>query len=251
MQNGSNPIYWICYISLNIAGLFVTASLPTPPPTNQITSTLSQLSGANFIWLGMDKMAHKIVTIRVTEEQLMAIEYFFIHYDWELEILKEEVDEADIEEPDTEQVVENVATIPAEAETVSDLGQQDNPNNPSFDNTSNDDEDFCYQCFSSPCVTRVTQGWFGKPQRPREGNNLVRKSKYKLFWKMLDNRGVWRDPRYQTRKMGLLHINNGDDEHVVWTTWTTREVMPVCVLGFVRGMYPNPPGVQYMGHKWQ
>jgi hypothetical protein len=115
-------------------------------------------------------MAHTIVTIRVTEEQLMAIEHFFIHCDWELKIQKEEADNNAIEELFTEQVVENVAIIPEAVvgSSVSDSGQQDNPNNPSFDNTSNDDdEDFC-----------------------REGNNLVRKTKYKLFWKMLDNRGV-------------------------------------------------------------
>lgn len=50
---------------------------------------------------------------------------------------------------------------------------------------------------------------------------------------------------YVEKKQQLLHRTMDDS-----IVWTTREVMPHCVLNLVRGLYPNLPGQPYMGHKW-
>lgn len=199
-------------------------------------------------------MSHtKLLTIRVTEEQKLAIEHFFIFHNWDFEIVEER---SEIQEQSTAVITETESSeqeVPAPQEnTVSgndvDTRDHDDGNNrdpvapgPSGDNNG------CVHCFSSPCVTTVTQKWFGRPQLARPGNNLIRKQKYKLFWKMLSDRGLWKYDRYVRRKMRLLAMD--DPEHTI--VYTLREVIPDCVLEFVRGMYPNPQGIPYMGHMWQ
>jgi hypothetical protein len=80
-------------------------------------------------------------------------------------------------------------------------------------------------------------------------NHLIRRKKYKMFWKMIDDRGLWRDDRYQRKKQELFQ--RCDDPVNKFVIWTSRQVMPDCVLTFIRNLYPNPDGVQYMGHKWR
>ena len=101
----------------------------------------------------------------------------------------------------------------------------------------------CQFCFCIPCVTTIHHLWLGGPARPHARNAQLRKAKYKRFWKMMDDIGAWRHPRYLRKKQRLLQT---DEETVV----TDREVMPDCILNVVRSAYPNPPGQSYMGHKW-
>ena len=101
----------------------------------------------------------------------------------------------------------------------------------------------CQFCFCILCVTTIRHLWFGGPSRPHARNAQLRKAKHKRFWKMMDDRGAWRHPRYLRKKQRLLQT---DEETVV----TDREVMPDCILNVVSSAYPNPPGQPYMGHKW-
>lgn len=101
----------------------------------------------------------------------------------------------------------------------------------------------CPDCLCSPCVLQHPQHWFGRGQAPRAGNRNMRKVKYKLFWKMLDDRGAWYDYRYIAKKEQRRRDDN-------FTVWSRREIMPDCVVNFVRGLYPNLPNMPYMGHKW-
>ena len=110
----------------------------------------------------------------------------------------------------------------------------------------------CPYCLCSPCITTYPQAWLGQGQPPRAGNNTIRKTLYKHFWKVLDRAGLWRDRRYLDRKEYLLEMYkraHEDDEAIV-KVGTVREVMPECVLTKVRNMYPNPKKKPYMGHKW-
>ena len=61
---------------------------------------------------------------------------------------------------------------------------------------------------------------------------------------MISRRNAWADGRYIAKKTQQLNQNN---EHLVWTS---REIMPDCVLTLVRNLFPNPSGRLYMGHKW-
>lgn len=115
---------------------------------------------------------------------------------------------------------------------------------PSIFNTAKVNE--CPFCLCSPCVTTSRPRWLGIGQRPRAGNNLLRKKKYKKYWKMIKDRGAWDDPRYLQRKDTAQGHANGD---IAWLP-SVREIMPECVLKLVRGLFPNLPGIPYMGHRW-
>lgn len=66
---------------------------------------------------------------------------------------------------------------------------------------------------------------------------------------MLLHMGVWNNPIYKDRKATALltaRPNRCGD-----FVYHRRDLMPQCVLKLVRSWYPNPPGQDYMGHKWQ
>jgi hypothetical protein len=54
--------------------------------------------------------------------------------------------------------------------------------------------------------------------------------------------GGWAKAQYIQKKRAL----GGTDRAVLHR----REIMPDCVLKFCRGLYPNPVGQPYLGHKW-
>ena len=65
-------------------------------------------------------------------------------------------------------------------------------------------------------------------------------------------RNAWSDERYLHKKQLALQqeVNRQNDE-IVWAgRVSVREIMPDCVLKFVRNLYPNLPQYTYMGHKW-
>ena len=103
----------------------------------------------------------------------------------------------------------------------------------------------CSHCLLSPCVTVHSHRFLGNGQAECEQNSSIRRARYYNYWKVLSNRSAWTDPRYLLRKQQQA---GADGE---WVVITHREVMPVCVLKQVRGLYPNPAGQPYMGHKWQ
>lgn len=105
----------------------------------------------------------------------------------------------------------------------------------------------CPFCFCQPCVTdeKFRQLWWSdNPKPPEPSNSSIRKDIYKRFWVMLSHRGAWDKEEYiQKRANALDSIRNNN---IV----IRREIMPDCVLKIVRGWYPNPSNVSYMGHKW-
>ena len=64
---------------------------------------------------------------------------------------------------------------------------------------------------------------------------------------MLENKNVWRKPQYlRTKKAEYMRREEADETFI----WMNREIMPDYVIGLVRTLYPNPPGVPYVGHMW-
>lgn len=132
---------------------------------------------------------------------------------------------------------------------------QEERSNPSVgaSNTQNNDTDGyidnhegCQFCFCDPCVTTYRPRWLGSGQGPRAGNNLLRKTRYKKYWKLLKDRGAWDHPRYIIKKAAA---QGHDQNDYAWLP-SVREIMPDCVLKLVRNLYPNLSGIPYMGHRW-
>ncbi|CAC5392266.1 unnamed protein product [Mytilus coruscus] len=157
-----------------------------------------------------------VPSLSVTEEQKLAIQAFFSHNDWDF----------------------NETISPS---TSSNLQKEDNA-----ENNLNSTDEIAHPGQSSPCVTQNRQNWLGVGQRPHARNSRIRKLKYKLFWRMLQDRGAWNNPQYRSKKRRLLNRDRVDETVVI----VRREVIPDCVLNLVRELYPNPKSKPYMGHRW-
>lgn len=191
--------------------------------------------------------------IRVTQLQWDTIQALFGHNDWDLQ----ELDIQDVAgEPTAE--IQDVAAVagineandivpcPGNDEDIREQGGDINNQEPAIPPVPGSAE--CIHCLCTPCVTTHRQAWLGKGNPPRAGNNLIRKDKYKRFWKMMNDRGAWHDPRYQARKAQAL--GRGPLEEQDGYLITVREMMPDCILTLVRYLYPNPKNTRYMGHMW-
>lgn len=211
------------------------------------------------------------IKLKITEEQFWAMYHFFNYNDWDLQ-------EATIYSEWTFDDERNGQSIRADAMAVTTTSEKsDNDvdddadeghngvNDPQQDNNVNENEQnvgegdgnigdngnnqqqggICQHCFLSPCVTVYPQSWLGHGAGPHMRNAPLRKKKYKLFWKVISERGGWLHPRYVAKKQRVLHRTRDDS-----IVWTPREIMPDCVLNLVRGLHPNLPGQPYMGHKW-
>ena len=119
---------------------------------------------------------------------------------------------------------------------VADLGDE-----PAGQNLNLDGE--CQYCFMRPCITARNLQIVGSGQSACEDNSGIRKGIYKLYWKVLNNAGLWNNPRYLAVKVQRA---NGRE----WAISHKREVMPICVLVQLRALYPNPKGKPYMDHMW-
>ena len=113
----------------------------------------------------------------------------------------------------------------------------------------------CEFCLCRPCITdeKNHQFWWNtEPEAPHRRNSWMRKQLYQKFWIMLLHRLVWQDPRYLARKQAVLREAGLPSHDVVWSGGRLhkRDIMPQCVIKLVRGWLPNPPDVEYMGHKW-
>lgn len=187
------------------------------------------------------------VEFMLTHEQFEVISALFGHYSWN-------IDDALINKPSWERL--EVASQLVEASTspnqcnITSIGasnDESQDNQPSDQNIQdNDIEGECSNCFCYPCVTSSPQQWLGNGAEPHPRNSGLRKIRYKKFWTLLSRQNVWKNHRYQQKKARLF--GRREEDHGI--VWTNREIMPECVLTLVRGLYPNPTDVPYMGHKW-
>ena len=211
------------------------------------------------IWQYLVKMDAKLYTLKLTRDQFELFGIFMQYQDLD-------VDTAVVEVKDVTGDGESVAVGDAnegfdgadEAGAVVNEGDQAQVQEevlPDDDDDDDEEEEFrdgeCRVCLAVPCVTTHPKRWLGEgqPANPRkpERNSAIRKKLYKNYWKELKERNVWMDRRYQKRRSAWMkRARDGGMEPVR----VEREVMPECVLNHVRGLYPNPPGVEYMGHQW-
>jgi hypothetical protein len=189
------------------------------------------------------------VTLELSEEQRSAIEALFAYNNWDLIVVSEKTIPGPIRT--SEDACTSSSRMECDALVGQTAGNEDSDRSDGQgdggDGSYSDQElgeGQCQFCLCSPCITQNRQAWLGHGQNARPANNLIRKDKYKKFWKLLDTRGTWQHPRYIHRKRNALSRHNDHD------VWTLREIMPSCVLDLVRSLYPNPEGVPYMGHKW-
>lgn len=184
----------------------------------------------------------QVLSLCVTEEQRLAIQAFFNHNDWDF---REVTQHSNSQSLDEENSPENDIISSHDHDNVEPENENQSGSQPdTVEQLQNGDT--CPECFCSPCVTRNRQNWLGNGQIAHVRNSGIRKSKYKLFWRMLQNRGAWSIQQYLNKKARLLNRDRVDESVVV----VRREVMPHCVLNLVRELYPNPKSKPYMGHKW-
>ena len=119
----------------------------------------------------------------------------------------------------------------------------DDDGDDSDDAVDNNSNHRCPMCFMEPCVTESQRHLGGSGQEPSDYNPSIRKGIYRRFWSVIDNLGGWQIDLYTTKKREEAHRHN--------IVYMKREIMPECILTFVRGLYPNPAGQPYMGHKWE
>lgn len=187
----------------------------------------------------------------VDELQAEALRHFINFHDWNIEV--EEV--AQPAEGEAGGAQANIVVMPSQPNQGNGY-KEDEPNNLPLhqgDLLEDPDEVECPHCYLRPCAITHRQGWLEKAQPPKLSNRNIRKKMYKKFWSVMDHRGAWREPRYTRKKYNEMRREIPDDD-LVWENAVgnhQREIMPDCVLKFVRGMYPNPAEYAYMGHRWQ
>lgn len=141
---------------------------------------------------------------------------------------------------------ENVIEPNGNDENVGDGNDGNAEENEQLTSDEETDPDMCGDCLLSPCVTTNRQAWLGNGKRASENNRNLRRIRYRKFWAMLENRNAWRKPRYLRKKAAYMRREEVDETVIRMN----REIMPECVTGLVRGLYPNPAGVPYIGHMW-
>ena len=184
--------------------------------------------GANSVTIDTD-IEHYVVSIVVTREQQEVIQAVFMHNDWDYMEVGEREQYYRNQDGDEEEI-------------------------PGMIIPQIQDADECQYCLCKPCITDVSNSqlwWEQEPQEPHTRNSGIRKGVYKRFWTMLFHRMAWNDPRYMAKKAAVLN-QDANRRYNVWAggRLNKRDIMPECVLKVVRGWYPNPAHLQYMGHRW-
>lgn len=108
----------------------------------------------------------------------------------------------------------------------------------------------CIYCYCRPCITDEVnrQLWWETDTHPKHRRNRnLRKEIYKRFWTMMYHRDVWNHPCYVHKKRRALE----QDPRFRNLVWHRRDIMPDCVIKCVRGWFPNPDNIPYMGHLWE
>lgn len=189
----------------------------------------------------------KAYKLLLTEEQKEAIEIFCTMNEWNIQM--EQIEDASGGHAETNKD-QNVVTTGTGATPTATIARHA----PRVDVWCVPNAVECCYCFLRPCVTTHRQAWLGQGRAARLANRVTRKTLYKKFWSVMEYRGAWNDPRYMEKK--AIAVQQADNQEIiVWTTGpkareSVREIMPECILKLVRSLYPNPPGVSYMGHKW-
>ena len=182
------------------------------------------------------RMDLKIISLKVSETQISAIKNLFEQSRWEYVEVENEKEDNVTDHADSE--LEDETFDPSDQEPGYVIAQ-----------SASDDE--CPHCLCRPCITneRNRQEWWPRASLPPHINNKKpRKDDYYRFWTMLFHRRVWRDVRYHTKKKAALGL---DPSFNLYMWMHRRDIMPDCVLKLVRGWYPNPPNVPYVGHLWE
>lgn len=178
------------------------------------------------------------LSLFVNEEQKETILSLFGYYNWDVNELNDEQATCVNESTQTDEILENDDNANEDTEVNRFVIQQ------------NEDRDECPFCLCKLCITdesNIQMWWETEGQQRHRRNNSLRKEKYKYFWTMLYHRDVWRDDRYQERKLQAL----ARDPKFKNFIWHKRDIMPNCVLKLVRNWHPNPDNIPYMGHLWE
>lgn len=199
--------------------------------------------------------------LNVTDEQIEAIQIFINMNEWDKEISvvveNEQHQHCDnnITASNSSQTTSNdshiVDAVPCE--TSSEGNSYATDGRTRHDLLKDESQPVCDQCYLQPCVTYYKQGWLVNPKPPQAKNRVTRRRMYGKFWSVMDYRGGWQDYRYIAKKKTELELVGYLNTSTVWQTAlgsVRRDIMPDCVLTYVRGLYPNPPGVPYVAHKW-
>jgi len=188
-------------------------------PFDTITKLLCTYSLENMA----EAEGKRPLLINVTDLQRETICNLFLHNDW------------DFEEMDLD--IENEDETPETTKRKYKIEQKNG-----FDE--------CPTCLCKPCITdelHRQMWWETENTAPSRQNHSLRKERYKGFWTMLFHREVFNDERYKARKLRALQ----EDPSRKKLMWHRRDLLPKCVLQLVRGWFPNPPDIPYMGHMWE
>lgn len=170
---------------------------------------------------------HRYLCLKdVTTEQCQVIEGLFTHNNWDYNDCTAEV-------------------LGLAAAGESSLDVRENP--PLYDRVK-DGSTECQYCFCGPCITAEDNRqmwWADRFAAPRRVNRRFRKEAYRKFWTMLLHKGVWGLPQYKAKKQAALEA--AGKRYV----YHRRDILPKCVVSLVRKWYPNPPGIDYLGHRWE
>lgn len=185
----------------------------------------------------------KEITLQLSDDQLDNLRGVFYHFGWDF---------------DSVVVNENSSSVDAETQTtaickpdeVSDNTEENHEDYEPFRIQQDENFDECPHCFCKPCITDVVNKqlwWEDEPHPGHARNKNLRKETYKRFWTMMYHRNVWNHPNYIQKKMSALQR----DPRYRNVVYHRRDIMPNCVLKCVRGWFPNPENVPYMGHLWE
>jgi hypothetical protein len=183
----------------------------------------------SFVIMSQDSSDTSVLSLHVTQEQRNTIEALFRHNNWNFD------------------VVDTCGSGDNGSESGNDESDLVRPN-VCFEQDS--DSDRCPHCLCKPCITdeRHRQLWWPEQSyTPRRKNSGLRKRLYQKFWTMMYHRGIWAEEEYLQRKAVAL----GFDPHHNHYVYHKRDIMPACVIKLVRGWYPNPRDIPYMGHMWE
>lgn len=180
------------------------------------------------------------VLMQLSDDQIENIRGIFHHFDWDF---------------DSAVISDSSLLVDAETQTDSqDHAEEINDNNEEVNQHFRIQQDHnsteCIYCYCRPCITDEVnrQLWWETDTHPKHRRNRnLRKEIYKRFWTMMYHRDVWNHPCYVHKQRRALE----QDPRFRNLVWHRRDIMPDCVIKCVRGWFPNPDNIPYMGHLWE
>ena len=79
-------------------------------------------------------------------------------------------------------------------------------------------QNHCRHCLCAPCVIQLPPDFLRGSASPHPANDEKRHRLYRLFWRLLNDMGLWRDDEYLQRKEARTSI------------YDKREIIPRCVI---------------------